>query len=59
MVLSSLKPLDADITICFEVYLVAGFRAIGFLGNQPDATLKGAVGPVEAFALRELAFGLL
>jgi len=59
MVPSSLKPFDANIVVSFEVYFVAGFRAVGFLGNQPDAAFKGAVGSVEALALRELAFGLV
>ena len=58
MVPLSLKPLDANIVVSFEVYFVAGFRAVGFLGNQPDAAFKGVVSPVEFFSLRQLTFGL-
>jgi hypothetical protein len=53
-----LESFDANIVVSFEVYFVAGFRAVGFLGNQPDTAFKGAVGSVEALALRELAFCL-
>ena len=56
MVPSSLKPLDANIVVSFEVYFVAGFRTVGFLGNQSDAAFKGAVGSVEMLALREPGF---
>ena len=53
-----LESFEAHVSVRVEMYLVARLRAVGLLGNQANAAFKGAVGPVEALALRELAFGL-
>ena len=51
-----LESFEAHVSVRVEMYLVARLRAVGLLGNHPDAAFKGAVGSVEMLALREPGF---